>query len=374
MKIVYFFQELNTPMFRWQRVHFIDELAHHGCEFVCINPLDFSSATEANEHVIRVLESCFADLFFTNVCYEKVLFPETLIRIREMGIPSLCLRCDNLIIPYNDKLLAPYFDYLWLTSWETQYLYDKWGCKSFFAPYAANPFVFQYSESQTLIHKVCFIGTPYGSRAKMINVLTKGGVQIDLFYGKNTLTNVSSNTRESYRKIQTPSRISVLFHRLLFPQGRKVLAGTIKNRFTGQVSIDSSVYLTHLPSVHPQEQGDLYSGYALALASTSTNHTDVLQSPLKIINLRNFEIPMSGGIEICRFNAELAEYFEDGKEIVFYNDDEEMVDKARYYLTLASDQELRHMKTAARKKAEGEHTWWHRFTKAFDLLGLSYSN
>ena len=374
MKILYFFQEQDTPMFRWQRVHFIDELNRHGCEFDCINPLTFESAVEANEHVIHLLDSCRFDLFFTNVCYEKVLFPETLVRIKEMGIPSLCLRCDNLVIPFNDKVLAPYFDLIWLTSWETQFLYDKWGCTTFFAPYAANPFLFQYRNDHPITHKVCFIGTPYGSRANMINALTEGEIPIDLFYGNNTQSKVLSNSDVTYRKIQTPSRTSVLFHRLLFPQGRKVLLGTIKNRITGHISINSSVFLTHLPSVQPQDQGDLYSEYALALASTSTNHTDILRHPLKIINLRNFEIPMSGGIEICRYNPELADYFEDGKEIVFYKNNDELQDKARYYLTTASDYDIRSIKIAARKRAEGEHTWWQRFTKAFGLLGLPYSN
>ena len=374
MKILYFFQEQNTPMFQWQRTHFIDELMHHGCDFVCINPLAFESAVEANEQVIRLLDSSPVDLFFTNVCYEKVLFPETLVRVKKMGIPSLCLRCDNLVIPYNDKVLAPYFDLVWLTSWETQHLYDKWGCNTFFAPYAANPFLFKYRIDQAITHKVCFIGTPYGSRANMINALTKAEIPIDLFYGNNLHSDVTSNTKESYRKIQTPSRTSVLIHRLLFSQGRRVLMGTIKNRIIRHVTINPSDYLTHLPSVQPEEQCELYSAYVLALASTSTNHTDVLRHPLKIINLRNFEIPMSGGIEICRYNPELAEYFEDGKEIVFYNDNDELEDKAKYYLTTASDHEIHCIKSAARKRAEGEHTWWHRFTKAFDLLGLSYSN
>ena len=83
---------------------------------------------------------------------------------------------------------------------------------------------------------------------------------------------------------------------------------------------------------------------------------------------------MSGGIEICRYNPELADYFEDGKEIVFYKNNDELQDKARYYLTTASDYDIRSIKIAARKRAEGEHTWWQRFTKAFGLLGLPYSN
>ena len=81
---------------------------------------------------------------------------------------------------------------------------------------------------------------------------------------------------------------------------------------------------------------------------------------------------MSGGIELCKYNEELARYFESGKEIVFYSDNNELVEKARYYTTKAKESEIFAIKAAARKRAEHEHTWWCRFTKAFEVLGLPY--
>lgn len=372
MKILYFFQEIETPMFQWQRTHFINELEHHGCYMTCFNPLKYATPIEANEQLISHLSDNSYDLFFTNVCYEKVLFPETVDYIKSRGVATLCLRCDNLIIPYNDKVLAPHFDLVWLTAVETRYLYDHWGVKSFFAPYAANPFVFVPNNSITLKRSVCFIGTPYGSRSLMINALSRNDVPVDVYYKKTGRPNNSEVKNELKSSLIWPSRASVLFHRLFFPQGRKVMLGTLVNKIKGEQKIDYNRFITSLPSVRPDQQGSIYSDYALALASTSTNHTDVLRKPLKIINLRNFEIPMSGGIEICKYNQELSNYFDDGKEIIFYKDNEELVDKAQFYLTKASDQELLKMKQSARKRAEKEHTWWKRFTIAFDLLGLKY--
>ena len=160
MNILYYFQEIGTPMFQWQRVHIINELEQHGCNVVTFNPLEYETPEEANVSLIRHLEEHKYDLFFTNVGYYKVLFPDTVERIKKMGIPTLSLRCDNLVIPFNDKVLAPYFDLVWLTAIETKYLYDRWGVKSFFAPYAANPYVFKSNGSGQNIRKVCFIGTP----------------------------------------------------------------------------------------------------------------------------------------------------------------------------------------------------------------------
>lgn len=373
MKILYFFQEIETPMYQWQRVHIIDELEHHGCLVVTFNPLHYATPQEANEATLKLLKAQKYDLFFTNVGYYKVLFPETVEQIKKMGIPTLCMRCDNLVIPFNDKVLAPHFDLVWLTAIETKYLYDRWGVKSFFAPYAANPYVFCGKSDGQNIRKVCFIGTPYGSRSIMINSLSKGGIPVDAFY-KKTLETDAQRPSDPERKsnLLFPGKASVLMHRFQFAAGRKIMLGFVLNKLNGQVKIEENANLTSLPVVMPDEQGGIYSRYTLCLASTSTNHTDILKNPLKIVNLRNFEIPMSCGIEICKYNPELAEYFEEGKEIVFYKDNDDLVDKARYYLERAADSEITFIKQAARKRAEAEHTWWNRFTKAFDLLGLKY--
>lgn len=81
---------------------------------------------------------------------------------------------------------------------------------------------------------------------------------------------------------------------------------------------------------------------------------------------------MAGGIALCKFNAELSEYFEDGKEVLFYQTDEELVQKARFYSEKATDRDLHRMKKAARERAERDHTWWNRFSIAFDTMGLHY--
>ncbi len=50
------------------------------------------------------------------------------------------------------------------------------------------------------------------------------------------------------------------------------------------------------------------------------------------INLRNFEIPACGGFQLCDRSLRLTEIFKEGEEIALYEDEEELVDKIRYYL------------------------------------------
>lgn len=373
MRILYYFPELDTQMFKWQRIHILDELQAHGVEVDTFNPLIYNSFDEANEALILVASSNKYDMFLTCMCSEKMLYYQTLDKLKSMGLPTVSFRPDNLTIPFNDKNLAPKFDLLWLTSRETQHLYDKWHVKTMFMPYAANPFAFKYSQEK-LIRKACFIGTPYGSRSLMIDRLADSGIPVDVYCKPNpdlAKNNVESKTQTKLNiVIQSPREI--LFSDLKYHEGRKMLLGALLNKVTHSASLIEKDNLRILPYVGFKELTANYSKYTLCLSSTSNRNTDVLRNPVKIINLRAFEIPMSGGITLCKYNPELAEYFEDGKEIIFYHDNQELVDRARYYIERASDDEILRIKHAARKRAENEHTWWNRFSMLFKELGILY--
>ena len=154
-----------------------------------------------------------------------------------------------------------------------------------------------------------------------------------------------------------------------FSAGRTMIYAAILDKIKG-TAVDCNEHLSFLPKVSFDDLSATYSKYAISLAFTSLQHTDVLKHPVKIVDLRNFEIPMSGGLEFCRFHEEMASYFEEDKEIVFYNSDEELLEKADYYTKRASETELRKMKSAARKRAENEHTWYLRFKKVLKELNI----
>lgn len=49
-----------------------------------------------------------------------------------------------------------------------------------------------------------------------------------------------------------------------------------------------------------------------------------------------------------------------------------MLEKACFYLSPRQASLRQKMKLAARRRAENEHTWFCRFQKVFDNLGLKY--
>lgn len=370
MKILYFFRELNTPMYWWQRNHLIDELVRYGHEIITFNPLDYSSIDEANEKVLDVIDNLKqVDLFMSCVDQDNI-YADTVKRIKQKGIPTCMVAWDNLELPYKQKDIAPAFDVVWLTSWETQYLFEKWGCKNIvFATYAANPFVFTPKWS-TPINAVGFIGSPYGSRVNKINDLTEAQIPCQIY--SNALFNKGYNTSIGGVHKFDPADVMIKASRYMrFPIGRKVFFSTIKNKLVKKAGLNEDTeFLIKNHSVSDEEMVSLYSNLALSLNISELRDTYVCKQPIHKVHLRTFEIPMSGGLELASYTEELAGYFEDGKEIVLYKSKEEMIDKARFYLDPKNETLVMQMKQAARMRAESEHTWACRFNEVFKTLNL----
>ena len=366
MKILYYFRELNTPMYYWQRIHFFDELKHNNIKIVSFNPLNYSSYNEANEMVIKEIKSTHYDLFLTCVD-QSFLYPETITEISKIGIPT-CLICwDNLELPYKHKEIAPLFDLVWLTSFETKYLFEKWNCKKvIFQPYAANPYAFRPHWDKP-IPNIGFIGSPYGSRTNKINLLTKNGIPTIIY--SDSLFNKNYNSSVGIKQFDIFD-IGIKFSRYLrFPIGRKVLYTTLKNRFfmKERELVDNEKLIKH-PSVDDEEMHCLYSNLSLSLNISELRDTYVSKQPIHKIHLRAFEIPMCGGLEIASYSEELARYFEQDKEIIMYQSDEEFIDKCKFFLSDKNQSLIMPMKIAARKRAERDHTWSKRFEKVFRAL------
>lgn len=365
MRILYYLKYKDIPMFQWQKHHIFNELAAHNIEIELFNPLDFGSFEESNENLLVRLQKGGINIFMTTST-EDDLFIQTIQDIKALGIPTLLICFDNLTVPFSHKIIAPYFDLVWLTSIETKYLFDKWGVKSIFLPYAANPEIGKGNFAKD-IERVLFIGTPYGSRCKMLNNLLDADVPVSLY--ANSIT-VSSNfmPRNENGNLHLAKEIVRM---LSYPIGRRLAYASLKNKLSKQSVLHAdSQYLIRHSAVSVDEMMTLYNQYALSLSSVSNRHTGVLCKPVFIVNLRSFEIPAAGGLLFCLFNPELNQYFEDGKEAVYYQNDEDMIDKAKFYLSPTRRNLRESIKRSAMEKARNEHSWYCRFEKIFSLLGM----
>lgn len=236
----------------------------------------------------------------------------------------------------------------------------------FFGGYGANPYYFRYGE---LIekHAVNFVGSTYGTRVSAINALLQANVAIDLYSASQSGRSKTVASSMSLKaKVMSTSRF------MRFPAGRKLIAGAVKTKLW-QLSVvihEDAKNMNRFPSVDQREMNKIFGSYALSFSYAPCRNTGVLKRPLNIVRLKNFEMPMSGGVQFCEYYPELAECSGDGKEIVFYHNKAEMMEKALFYTAPRNDRALLKIKQAARIIAEVEYTWMNRFMPAFEILGL----
>ena len=370
MRILYYFTDYPTAMFQWQKYHIFDEMERHDCHIVVFSPLEYKTKDEANEALIKELKQRHYDLFMTPH-NEEWLNIETIKEIKSTGIPMILILFDSLMTPLRHKNVAHYFDLLMLSQKDETGIFKKYNSNIMVSHYAANPHYFKPFGFATTKNRLCFPGTPYGSRADVINTLAENSLPVDLYFGGGTSQQESTSAQHDDVK---NSKLIVLATLLRTDVGRKVVAGAVvgklKKKNSG-VNLASPM-IEKFDSVSLAETNQIYAEHDLSLSIATARNTGNLKHPIMVVHLRNFEIPMSGGVQFCEYFPELAECFEDGKEIIFYHSTEEMIEKARYYLSPDHEDERRIIRLSARKRAEGEHTWWHRFSKAFDFLGLQF--
>ena len=76
MRIFFYFGELQTPMYQWQRRNHIDELQRNGHEVITFNPYDYASMDEANEKAILELDKAGRIDLFLACDDQTVIYPE----------------------------------------------------------------------------------------------------------------------------------------------------------------------------------------------------------------------------------------------------------------------------------------------------------
>jgi|CXWL01.1.fsa_nt_gi hypothetical protein len=170
---------------------------------------------------------------------------------------------------WGTRGLIPYLDLVLTAAPECVEWYQKEGCPALFFPEASDPAIFHPMPELPKIHDVCFVGSRYGIREKLVMGLQKSGVRV-----------------AAYGAGWDGGRLDTKDVPQLFAQSKIVLGvGTV---------------------------GHCEDFYAL--------------------KMRDFDGPMSGSLYLTHDNPDLYQLFEVGKEIVTYCSPSDCVEKVKTFL------------------------------------------
>lgn len=320
------------------------------------------------------------DLFY-GYLYSSVVYPETIDLIRQSGVPTVNFSCNNVHQFDLVRDIAPCFDVCVVPERAALADFGSVGARAVRIQLAANPDVYRpYPEPR--MYDATFVGQRYADRAELLGHLARNGVDVRAW-------GAGWQTRKRLNVAQVKAAVALIederfdgIRRLVgqrLSRGRRVgnrgqsewgngpplPAGGTQRQGTGEY-VDTSAFggprLLQTDLVKSFSRSRLSLGFATAGASHLSGKR------LTHLRLREFEAPMSGGLYLTEDQAELAEYFEPGKEVLTYVDRGDLLDKARYYL--AHQEESERVRRAGFLRARRAHTWQHRFLELFGVLGL----
>ena len=295
------------------------------------------------EELLRQLRAAHAqkslDLFFSYF-YAGYVEPEVIREIGGMGITTVNWYCNASYQFYLVAEIAPAYDYCLVPEKFRLDDYRRAGARPIYCQEAANPNVYKPYDVP-LEYDVTFVGQKYGNRPAYIAHLIENGVDARAW---GPLWN------------EPPEPVPL--------RGR--LGAFVRPLLGQRVPRQPRVPLTHCgPPLTDEELIKMYSRSRISLGFSSVADS----SGIKQVRLRDFEAPMSGAFYMVEEFDELAEFFEPGKEIVFFTTPEDLLEKARYYLR--HEAQRRRIRAAGLRRARAEHTWQDRFRMVFREMGLS---
>lgn len=127
------------------------------------------------------------------------------------------------------------------------------------------------------------------------------------------------------------------------------------------------------PAIKKAWQGRALYGreFAKAVASSKINLNIIDQTNYPAANMRFFEIPCAGGLQVCSPCPEMEPEFKHGETTIYYRDVSELSDQIH---DLLNDSELcGKVRQAAYRKVMEKHIYLHRAREILSLLGSQRS-
>ena len=312
-----------------------------------------------NEHSKKPFDIFFAYLTSLDIT------PECLESIRQMKVPMLNFSCNNTHQFHLVEPIARYFSFNLHSEKYAAQKFDQAGAPKYWFQMAANPKYYKPLGLE-LKYNVAFVGMNYAKRAGYINHLLSSGINVNCFGGgwvkPKGVSRIKKNAKEYLKLLQ------LLF---LSSQDKRLENASyirdselIKN-MRSKYSDNFFLPVTDNQMIEIFNQSKINLGFLEVYCQDNNASSGVQQH----LHLREFEVPMSGGLYFTNYSDELAEFFEPDREVVTFRNEYELLDKIHFYLN--HSREADKIKEAGYKRALNDHTFQKRLKSMFRELKLS---
>ena len=348
--------------FSFEHYNFFDCLSRLGHEIIYF---DFMTLLQKygkswmNRRLLEVAQSEKPALLFTFLAAEE-LEKETVRKITEHGdiVTLNWFADDHYRFEIFSRFWAPCFTWVVTTAHSTLPKYQQLGIHNVVASqWACNPFVYHRLDLP-LKYDVTFVGAPHGNRRAIVQALRDAGLDVQVW---GTSWENGRLSQEEMIQVFNQSRINLNFTNAHCQVGHVSPPGK---------TLKSLAYeaIRSLPLA--RRIGRNVRDALRRVAPEDTSHA-LAEQYIPQIKGRTFEIPGCGGFMLTGQAENLDDYFTAGQEVACFNGVEELISKAKYYLT--HEEERAAIAGAGYVRCLREHTYIHRFNELFRHIGLPYN-
>ena len=236
--------------------------------------------------------------------------------------------------------------------------YASYEAKKYFESNAKNSYYLPFAASGNLSRepiakdgKISFIGTSYGNRPYYLWRCLQKELPLEVY---------GLNWKKNYKK------------RFILRNIRLLLNSTINKNIIDELYRSNMDYIRYLllknykskinDPLSDSEYFNLISKSSIVLNLPESRYMHNYFNPNVLIgaNLRDFEVPNSGGCLMTQNNEEILSFYKNDKEIITFSNEWELVDKLRYYLDRPN--KIDEISINGHKKTIKYNLWTHRFS------------
>lgn len=311
------------------------------------------------------------DLFFCYL-YPFQFTPRLFKELTRSGIPSIYYFCDNFVHNEVAKEYAPFATLNWVPEKGALRQFESSGSRFIYLPMAANPDIFYPTDAKERVD-ISFVGSKNPYRRDLLGQALSAGLDLKV-YGGNWHTVKDGQDSNIAHESKPLERISTYLKFKKNALSRLMRYGLTPSRHRRWYSKLGEEYEDILRAVAVKgtvatsELNEAYSFSAVSIGINDSFNPLFKDGLFFYTKMRNFEAAMAGACFLVQATPEGYEFFEDEKEVIYYSTAEELIDKATFLLK--NEPFRKRLRAAVRSRALSEHTWAHRFRKAFSELGL----